>query len=131
MSEKEFVCFDNCNYFFSGCGKSFNKPSLLLAHSLVHTGMKPFPCQFEGKQYFLSRGDLIWEITLLLQPQKATIKLLISENILTYSCNTFSGCHWSFRTISKLRRHERTHNNDRKHVCLVCSKSYFRPGDLN
>ena len=24
------------------------------------------------------------------------------------------GCHWSFRTSSKLRRHERSHKNDRR-----------------
>ena len=39
-----------------------------------------------------------------------------------------SGCRWSFRTLSKLRRHEKSHKNERRHVCGICSKAYLRSG---
>ena len=36
------------------------------------------------------------------------------------------GCQWAFRTSSKLRRHERSHQNDRRHQCSQCNKAYIR-----
>jgi len=62
-----------------------------------------------------------------LQKRCLTTDLLEFETI--WLTVVSAGCPSSFRTISKLRRHEKTHKNERQHVCEVCSKAYLRTGN--
>eukprot|EP00826_Nyctotherus_ovalis_P040094 TRINITY_DN3909_c0_g1_i13.p1 TRINITY_DN3909_c0_g1~~TRINITY_DN3909_c0_g1_i13.p1 ORF type:complete len:243 (+),score=66.16 TRINITY_DN3909_c0_g1_i13:27-731(+) len=83
-----FICQnENCN-------KAFTTKFSLQRHQLVHTGAKPFECQFCGKKFSLS------------QSMKEHLFSHTKER--PYTCG-INGCTQAFRHLSELSMHRRLH----------------------
>jgi hypothetical protein len=86
--ERQFVCE------VQGCGKRFLDNSKLRRHMLVHTGEKPFKCEFCAKFFSLDFN------------LRTHLRTHTGEK--PYQCS-FPGCMKRFTQSSNLTAHEKTH----------------------
>lgn len=105
LKERDHMC--------SECGKTFNSKGLLRVHTYVHTGEKPYQCEFEGcNKWFRSK------------PQRIE-HMRSHTGIKPFKCPA-EGCDREFGYNTDFRRHKFTAHgiiaaHTTKFPCQICS----------
>ncbi|GAB1604765.1 uncharacterized protein LOC115222730 [Argonauta hians] len=92
---------------FNGCTKRFRNNESLRRHNLIHLGIKPFACEICDNK-FSSKISLLEHVA-------------IHTNSKPHVCHI---CQLPFRQISCLRRHLITHSSDKPFECNQCGQRF-------
>lgn len=90
------------------CGKSFNAPSLLRAHSTRHSNERPFPCDVCGMAFKNAYG---------LRCHQETHD---GKKYICPMCGLALGSNHTYHA------HLKTHSDKRQYKCVVCPKTFKR-----
>ena len=95
-----------------GCNKAYFTKSTLEAHIKSHRRLKSeIKCSVCSKVFD--------------KESRLKTHMVFHTGERPFACD-FNGCVWKFPTQSKLARHKRSHNNDRRYQCVECSKGFAR-----
>ena len=95
------------------CPKSFKRPHHLKSHHSVHTGEKPFKCEFCPKSFK--------------RPHHLKSHHSVHTGEKPFQCKF---CHKHFGRSDSLRCHLRIHTGEKPFLCEFCPKSFKLPHHL-
>ncbi len=104
---------------FEGCGKEFSDASNLRSHKFTHTGEKPYKCTYEGC------GAAFTQVTSLSFHKRR------HTGEKPFLCN-YEGCGAAFVESSDFTRHKRRHTGEKPFLCTFsgCGAAFVESGDL-
>ncbi|XP_014474745.1 PREDICTED: uncharacterized protein LOC106744457 [Dinoponera quadriceps] len=100
-----------------GCGKVFDKPCRLKAHTRSHTGCKPYHCTYQDCKWSFSSSSK------LKRHQKK------HTNERKFACEA-PGCGKAFMRSEHLKEHRLTHTEGRYFHCFVCDARFSAKSSL-
>ncbi|KAK7926198.1 hypothetical protein WMY93_008508 [Mugilogobius chulae] len=96
----------------SKCGKNYSSPRSLRLHQRVHSGERPYSCEFCSKTFNWKHNA------------KKHIAIHAEK---PYDCEI---CDKQFRHSNELGNHLRKHFDTMPHVCAFCGEGFDKPGKL-
>lgn len=91
------------------CGKQFTQDAHLTRHIRLHTGERPFVCNICGKNY----KDYSY--------YKTHLRIHRGERL--YKCNY---CNKEYYDASYYKKHTRLHTGEKPYMCTVCGRQFHR-----
>ncbi|XP_069140777.1 uncharacterized protein [Argopecten irradians] len=119
------------------CHKVFSSKGNMKTHTLIHTGRKPFVCDFPNCAKFFRSNETLRRHKLAHMGIKSfqctfcSKKFASSVSLQEHMCRHTDArphqctvCLKNFRQISCLRRHMVTHSSELPYTCQVCNKKF-------
>lgn len=96
------------------CDKCFKRKSHLTRHKLLHSGLKPFSCDFCHERFTRSENR---QRHILQMHQEGS----------RFKCEV---CQKMFGKLHSMKRHMKSHDDERPFACDICGNRYFRSDKL-
>ena len=101
---------------FKDCDYSCTSSGGLICHKRTHTGEKPYKCKWNGCNYITGRSGSL----------KGHMRIHTGEK--PYKCDI---CNTHFTLSGTLKSHMRIHTGEKPYKCDICSENFARPDYLS